>query len=221
MGRPGARRTPRGTGSRVLEVKDLAVRGELRQVTFRLSRGDVALLHGEGAPALARAAAGHVPALTGYVRLHGDEITGLSPQAISALGVAYVGPGTVAYPDLTVLETLVAGAAAGDTRGRDARADAVLAAFPRLADRMRTRAGSLEGEDAAVLAVGVAIARRPRLLLLDGLSARLGAAYREVRQALRAAAADEVVTLATEAEEPADASEFDTVFTVTRGWLRA
>lgn len=205
----------------MLEVKDLAVRGELRQVTFRLSRGDVALLHGEGAPALARAAAGHVPALTGYVRLHGDEITGLSPQAVSALGVAYVGPSALAYPDLTVLENLVAGAAAGDVRGRAERADGVLARLPRLADLMRARAGSLEGEDAAVLAVGVAIARRPRLLLLDGLSARLGAAYREVRNALRAAAVDEVVTLATEQEEPADAVEYDVALAVRRGWLKA
>lgn len=204
----------------MLEVRDLAVRGALRQVTFRLSRGDVALLHGEGAPALARALAGHVPVLTGYVRLHGDEITGLSPQATSAVGVAYVGPDAVAYPDLTVLESLVAGAAAGDVRGRAERADAVLATLPRLADRLRTRAGSLEGEDAALLAVGVAIARRPRLLLLDGLSARLGGSYRDVRGALRAAAADEVVTLATEVAEPADAAEYDVTFAVRRGWLR-
>jgi branched-chain amino acid transport system ATP-binding protein len=205
----------------VLEVKELAVRGEVRGATLRLNRGDVALLHGEGAGAVARAVAGLVPAVTGVVRLHGDELTGLSPQAVAARGVAYVGPAALPYPDLTVVENLVAGAAAGDVRGRIERADAVLASLPPLATQAATRAGALPDGDAAVLAIGVALARRPRLLLLDGLTDRVREAYAVVRHALRLAAIEEVVTLATETVEPADAAEYDVTFAMRRGWLRS
>jgi ABC-type branched-subunit amino acid transport system ATPase component len=204
----------------VFEVKDLAVRGELRGATLRLNRGDVAVVHGAGASALVRAAAGLVRPTTGVVRLHGEDLAGLSPRAIAANGVVYVGAAAVASPELTVLENLVAGAAAGSVDGRVERADAVLASLPRLADAMRTPAGALGPSDAAVLAVASAIARRPRLLLLDGLAARAGDAYRDVRHALRLAAADEVVTLVAEPEEPADANEYDTAFAIRRGWLR-
>jgi ABC-type branched-subunit amino acid transport system ATPase component len=205
----------------VFEVRDLSVREAVRGATLRLHRGDVALLHGEGADAVVRAVAGLQPATTGVVRLHGDDLAGRSPQAVAALGVAYVSAASLPYPDLTVVENLVAGAAAGHVHGRLERADAVLASVPRLADRAGTRAGALGDEDAAVLAVAVALARRPRLLLLDGLSARVGAAYREVRHALRVAAAEEVVTLAAETAEPRDAGEYDVTLALRRGWLRA
>lgn len=205
----------------MFEVKDLSVRGELRGAALRVSRGDVVVVHGEGASAIARAAAGLVPVTTGFLRLHGDELTGLSPQAAAALGVVYVGPAARPYADLTVAENLVAGAAAGNVRDRVERADAVLASLPRLVPSASTRAGALEEPDAAVLTVACAIARRPRLLLLDGLVPRLGAAYREVRHALRGAASEEVVTLVAEQDEPADVGEYDAAFVVRRGWLRA
>jgi ABC-type branched-subunit amino acid transport system ATPase component len=204
----------------VFEVRDLAVRPDLRGVTLRLYRGDVAVVHGPGASSVVRAAAGIVRPTTGVVRLHGDELTGLSPQAVAALGVAYVGPAAVPYPDLTVVENLVVGAASGAPHGREERADAVLAALPRLRRVLRTGGAGLDGVDAAVLTVGVALARRPRLLLLDGLAERVGEAYDEVRAALRIAAADEVVSLVAEPVAPADVAEYDASFELVRGWVR-
>ena len=203
----------------MFEVKDLSVRGEVRGGALRLFRGDVGVVHGEGAGAILRATAGLVTPTTGLIRLHGEELTGRSPQAVAALGVTYVGPAAVPYADLTVVENLVVGAAAGHVQGRIERADTVLASLPRLAGLMAERAGSLGDVEAAVLAIGAALARRPRLLLLDGLAARVGDAYREVRHALRLAAADEVVTLVAEPEQPVDVAEYDVAFAVCRGWI--
>lgn len=204
----------------MLEVRNLSARPDVRDVSLRLYRGDVALVHGEGARTVARVAGGHVPATTGVVRLHGDDLTNRSPQALAALGVTYVGPAAMPYPDLSVVENLVVGAAAAQVSGRVERAEAVLATVPRLGALAGATGASLTDVDALVLVVAVAVARRPRLLVLDGLSARLGGAFAEVRAALRLAAADEVVTLVAEDAPPADAGEYDTTIVVKRGFLR-
>lgn len=207
----------------MFEVRDLSVGAAVRQATFRVHRGEIAVVTGDaGATVLLRAVAGLAMPTTGFVRLHGDDLTGLSPRAVAAYGVTYVGPETAPFADLTVCENLIAAGAASYVRGRLDRADSVLAAVPRLASLAAARAGALEERDRAVLAIGMALARRPRMLLLETPSARVGEAYDDVLRALRLAPVEDLVTLVAEPGEAAvDPAVFDGAYVVRRGRVRA
>jgi branched-chain amino acid transport system ATP-binding protein len=203
----------------VFEVSNVSVRAEdggpLRATSLRLSAGEAVIVAGDrGACALLRAAAGLTPATTGAVRVDGEDVAGLPAHAVAAHGVAYVGPATRAFASLTVRENLVA-AAAHAGPGRDARADALLAAFPGL------DAGSpgeaLDAGEATALAVAVAIARRPRVLLLEGLAADVAVTYARVATAEGASvlAGRRITSLAD-----VDPAPWDRAYVVRRGLVK-
>src|SRR5690606_24960362 len=110
-----------------------------------------------------------------------------------ALGVASVPGGAGVFGSLTVRENL---RAAGwmvrrDRAELERRIDAVLETFPTLAERMDEPAADLSGGQQQMLALGMALLSRPRLLLVDELSlglapivvSRLAALVREVAEA--------------------------------------
>ena len=76
------------------------------------------------------------------------------------------------FPSLTVEENLEMGAFLRPKTVRD-RIDYVSEMFPRLAERMGQRAGSLSGGERQMLAMGRALMMDPQVILLDEPSAGL------------------------------------------------
>jgi branched-chain amino acid transport system ATP-binding protein len=143
----------------------------IRGVTLDVREGEVVTLlgaNGAGKTTTIRAITGLVRPRSGSVRFDGHDITGRASADVAARGVAVVPEGRQVFADLSVDENLRIGAyRVRDRRVIAARRDRMLALFPVLKDRLRQRAGTLSGGEQQMLAVGRALMRGPRLLLLD------------------------------------------------------
>jgi branched-chain amino acid transport system ATP-binding protein len=117
----------------------------------------------------------------GAVRLDGAEVTGLSPAAIVARGVALVPENRLVFPNMSVRENLLAGAyQRRDKAEIAADIERMYRRFPQLEERREQPAGTLSGGEQQMLAVARALMSRPRLLLMDEPS--LGLAPRIVKE---------------------------------------
>jgi branched-chain amino acid transport system ATP-binding protein len=103
----------------------------------------------------------------GTIELSGQRIERRSPERIANLGIVYVPEDRGLFRELTVAENLELGLwGRRDAEGR-ADLDFVHGLFPILRERARQQAETLSGGEQQMLALGRALLRRPRLLLLD------------------------------------------------------
>ena len=100
--------------------------------------------------------------LTGTIRLAGDDLARRWPNCSPAPRHGWVPKGRGLFFGLTVAEHLRLAAL-----GKQLDADTDDRYFPALANLADRRAGLLSGGEQQMLALGRALARRPRLMLLD------------------------------------------------------
>jgi branched-chain amino acid transport system ATP-binding protein len=142
----------------------------LHDVSFALDAGRVLALlgrNGAGKTTCMSTIIGFLPPRDGEIRLFGEPIGRLSPEAISRRGVGFVPQGRRIFPTLTVRENLIV---SRQSRGETAKSwtlERVLELFPRLQERLQQPAGSLSGGEQQMLAIGRALMGNPRLLLMD------------------------------------------------------
>jgi urea transport system ATP-binding protein len=140
----------------------------LRDVSFDAPMGQVTALlgrNGVGKTTLLRCLMGLLPAAAGSIAFDGRDLTRAAPHLRAKAGIGYVPQGREIFPRLTVQENLAMGLA-----GRPAGADvppSILEMFPVLRTMLRRRGGDLSGGQQQQLAIGRALAMKPRLLILD------------------------------------------------------
>ena len=138
----------------------------LHGVSFSLQAGRVLALlgrNGAGKTTCMNTVIGFLPPRAGTVRLFGQPVQRLSPEAISRKGIALVPQGRRVFPRLTVRENLLVA-----YQKRSAwNLEKVFDLFPRLRERANQDAGSLSGGEQQMLAIGRALMGNPSVLLMD------------------------------------------------------
>lgn len=152
-------------------ARDLPI---LRDVGVTLERGSLTAIigpNGAGKSTLLKAIAGLLPIASGRILLDGQPIGGMRPDRMAALGLAYVPQTDNVFRSLKISENLAL--VLRDVPDPKTRLDELHALFPTLAEKRSERAGSLSGGQRQMLAVAMALARRPRVMLMDEPSAGL------------------------------------------------
>ena len=165
----------------------------LRECSLEIPAGQVAALvgpNGAGKTTLLNLAVGLTPPSAGAVTVLGGRRAG-SPAALD--GIAFVAQDTPLYKSLSVADMLYV------TRSLNRRFDQsyAMARLAELGIPPRRKAGKLSGGQQAQLALTLALARRPRLLVLDEPVAMLDPVARHdfMATVLAASAADGVSVL--------------------------
>ena len=191
----------------MLEVRDLAVRfggvTALAGVSFEVREGTITSLigpNGAGKTTAFNAITGYLRPNRGRVAYQGASLTGLRPSEIARRGVVRTFQKTSVFPALTVADNVMIGlhlrgsagllrVLAASRRVRDeeralrAHADEIIALVG-LAHRRGDVASALPYGEQRLVELAVALAARPRMLLLDEPAAGMTGAERDTVTAL-------------------------------------
>ena len=167
-------------------VPDLPI---LHDVSIQVVRGTVTVIigpNGAGKSTLVKAVAGLLPVSSGTILQGVDDITNIRPDQMAAHGIAYVPQSDNIFRNLTIGQSLDL-ALRREKVDQAARRAELLMQFPVLADKLTEKAGALSGGQRQFLAVAMALATRPQLILMDEPSAGLAPkAAEEVLEMARA-----------------------------------
>jgi len=142
----------------------------LNNLSFSVRPGSITLLigpNGAGKSTVLKTLFGLLVPRQGKVRLNGVDITGVKPSTLLSQGLAFVPQGRNLFGKLSVYENLELGGITLGMKTARERIPEILEFFPRVKERLHSRASSLSGGEQKQLEVGRALLLRPRVLLID------------------------------------------------------
>jgi branched-chain amino acid transport system ATP-binding protein len=158
----------------LLSIKDLHISygniKAVRGISFAVYPGEIVTLigaNGAGKSSTLRSISGVVP-YKGSIYYNGQDLQGVPPEKIVALGIAQVPEGRGIFGNLTVFENLKLATWHRKDKAEIARDyERVFSVFPRLQERLDQQGGTLSGGEQQMLAVARALMSRGKILLLD------------------------------------------------------
>lgn len=161
--------------SALLDIRDLkAFYGDFQAlfgVSLHIDAGEcVALVgaNGAGKSTLLRCLTGLLPIPGENVLLKGENIAGLPAHELARRGIAMAPEGRRLFPSLSVEENLLVGGYKAGARNWSL--ERVYDLFPVLAEHRHRPATRFSGGQQQMVAIGRALMRNPRILLLDEIS---------------------------------------------------
>lgn len=160
----------------LLEVRNLTVGyghvGVLENVSLDIASGSIVALvgsNGAGKSTLLRSVSGLLKPARGSIVFDGKPIGGATPNRVVDAGILHVAEGRRLFRAQSVRHNLDLGlyGVKVERAEEKARLDYVFELFPILVDKLDHQASTLSGGQQQMLAIGQALMRQPRLLMLD------------------------------------------------------
>jgi branched-chain amino acid transport system ATP-binding protein len=142
----------------------------LKGVDLEVHEGEIVTLigaNGAGKSTLMMTIFGNPRAHAGTIVYGGEDITRRPTHLIARMRIAQSPEGRRIFARMSVFENLQMGAGVNPEANFEENLEHVLALFPRLAQRLHQRGGTLSGGEQQMLAIARALMGKPRLLLLD------------------------------------------------------
>ncbi len=171
--------TPQATqgrpGDPMLVVSDISVFygniAAVKGLSMQVHPGEIVTIigsNGAGKSTTLRSISGLIKARSGTIDFDGKRISSMQGHEIVKAGLCQSPEGRRIFPRMTVSENLDLGAfLRNDKEGIETDRTRVLELFPRLADRITQKAGTMSGGEQQMLAVARALMGSPKLLVLD------------------------------------------------------
>ncbi len=158
----------------MLEVKNLKTgygkKLVVDGVSLHVQKGEIVALighNGAGKSTILKSIMGILPRWEGEILFNGDPLPQRASENVRR-GIAMIPQGNQVFDDLTVYENLeIASFVLKDKKIIQQRFDEIFREFPLLEDRKKQLAGKLSGGEQQILALGMALMQRPKLLLMD------------------------------------------------------
>jgi branched-chain amino acid transport system ATP-binding protein len=142
----------------------------LFDVNLKCNRSEIVSVigpNGSGKTTLLNSIFGLADIFSGSITFNGVRINGMLPHEISRIGISYLPQMNNVFSDLSVEENLkMAGYILNAKELKDAM-DEALSIFPILKSFLSRKAGTLSGGERQMLAMAMALMRKPRLIMLD------------------------------------------------------
>jgi branched-chain amino acid transport system ATP-binding protein len=142
----------------------------LKAVSINVNPGEmVAVLgaNGAGKSTLMRSISGLHRPVSGSILLANEETSGKEAPAITASGLSLVPEGRQVFPELSLRDNIMLGAWTRKMPVTSEEFERLLVRFPRLRDRIDSKAGVLSGGEQQMLAIARGLIANPKILLLD------------------------------------------------------
>lgn len=143
----------------------------LKDVDLEVYEGEMVCLLGgnaSGKTTTLKTVLGMVEPTSGHVEIGGENTTGWSTAERVGAGVSMVPENRRLFKRMTVKENLRIGAyLREDEENFEADMENIFEMFPRVAERLNQKAGTLSGGEQQMVAMGRALMSRPRVLLMD------------------------------------------------------
>ena len=143
----------------------------LRECSLTLNKGAICGVvgpNGAGKTTLLRAISGLLALSEGHIQFDGHDISALSVRERLQLGIACVPQERNVFSNLTVIENLeISYAAIPRDFALKQQVELVFTLFPRLQERQQQLAGTMSGGEQRMVAIGIGLMSKPRLLMLD------------------------------------------------------
>jgi len=142
----------------------------LFDVSLEINQGEVVTLlgrNGMGKTTTIRSIMGLVTPTQGSIHFEGTDITGWPAYRVAIAGIGLAPEGRHVFPNLSVIENLIATAHNKNNLNNPWTVNKVLKLFPSLEERAKVLAGRISGGEQQMLSIGRALMTNPKLLLLD------------------------------------------------------
>lgn len=123
--------------------------------------------NGSGKSTLLKTLMGMTDVYSGKILLNGEDIVGTPPHSLTRMGLAYLPQVNNVFTDLKVSENLKMAAYTLSNKEAEELVPQIIENFPIIKQTMEKKAGTLSGGERQMLAMAMAMIKKPNIMLFD------------------------------------------------------